>query len=92
MLKSMVAAECAATVAPLQRQIRELQARVEGRPAVGGATDLLSPAEVRALKRVRLARVFDALESGALTGAKRRGRGGRDCWQVKRSDADRWTP
>jgi hypothetical protein len=53
---------------------------------------LLTPSEVRELKRCRLARVLDALALGQLPAIRRPTKGGKLGWFIRAADAARWDP
>ena len=52
----------------------------------------MTPSEVRALKRCRLARVLDALAHGQLPATRRNTKGGKLGWFIRAADAARWNP
>jgi hypothetical protein len=56
------------------------------------AERLMTPSEVRALKRCRLARVLDALAHGQLPATRRNTKGGKLGWFIRAADAARWNP
>jgi hypothetical protein len=53
---------------------------------------LMTPSEVRALKRCRLTRVLDALTHGNLPATRRPTKGGKLGWFIRAADAARWDP
>jgi hypothetical protein len=53
---------------------------------------LMTPSEVRDLKRCRLARVLDALSHGHLPAIRRPTKGGKLGWFIRAADAARWDP
>lgn len=53
---------------------------------------LMTPSEVRALKRCRLSRVLDALAHGHLPATRRPTKGGKLGWFIRAADAARWDP
>lgn len=53
---------------------------------------LMTPSEVRSLKRCRLSRVLDALANGQLPASRRNTKGGKLGWFIRAADAARWNP
>ncbi len=53
---------------------------------------LMTPSEVRTLKRCRLSRVLDALAHGQLPATRRPTKGGKLGWFIRAADAARWDP
>lgn len=53
---------------------------------------LMTPSEVRTLKRCRLSRVLQALSQGHLPAIRRSTKGGKLGWFIRAADAARWNP
>jgi hypothetical protein len=53
---------------------------------------LMTPSEVRDLKRCRFSRVLDALAHGQLPATRRPTKGGKLGWFIRAADAARWDP
>ena len=60
--------------------------------AQADAERLMTPSEVRTLKRCRLSRVLHALSQGHLPAIRRNTKGGKLGWFIRAADAARWNP